>query len=268
MREPISRRGQSNWVRASRLQGERRVADSTNGRAIIIAAVLVSFSIIGGSFFVANSLDRTTGQIELATEALADLELAASPAGAARPSRPNRPDASREYEVDIGDAPVKGGEDAIVTIVEWSDFQCPFCNRVAPTLAQIEKEYGDSVRIVFKHMPLSIHAQAPLAHAAAEAAHRQGKFWQMHDRIFENQRDLSAETLERYAREMGLDMSRFETDLAAADVKERIEEDLQQASKLGVTGTPSFFINGRYLSGAQPFPNFKRLIDAAIEKNS
>jgi len=244
------------------------VAEGTGGRAIIIAAVLVSFSIIGGSFFVANSLDRTTEQIELATAALEDLELAGAPGGAARPSRPNRPDADREYDVDIGESPVKGSEDAVVTIVEWSDFQCPFCNRVAPTLAQIEKEYGDQVRLVFKHMPLSIHAQAPQAPAASEAAHRQGQFWDMHDRIFQNQRDLSADTLARYAREIGLDMGRFEEDIASAEVQKRIEDDMKQASKLGVTGTPSFFINGRYLSGAQPFPNFKRLIDAAIEKNS
>ena len=182
------------------------MADSTNGRAIIIAAVLISFSIVGGSFFVANSLDRTTRQIEMATSALEDLELAAAPAPGGRPSRPNRPDANREYDVEVGGAPVKGSEDAIITIVEWSDFQCPFCNRVSPTLAQIEKEYGDKVRIAFKHMPLSIHPQAAQAHAAAEAAHRQGKFWEMHDRIFANQRDLSEETLERYAQEIGLDM--------------------------------------------------------------
>jgi protein-disulfide isomerase len=244
------------------------VAEGTSGRAIIIAAVLVSFSIIGGSFFVADSLDRTTEQIELATAALEDLEIAGAAAGPARPARPNRPDANREYEVDLGGAPTKGSDDAVVTIVEWSDFQCPFCNRVAPTLAQIEKEYGDQVRIAFKHMPLSIHAQAPQAHAASEAAHRQGKFWEMHDLIFANQRDLSAETLARYAQEIGLDMDQFGKDIAAEDVMKRIDDDLQQASKLGVTGTPSFFINGRYLSGAQPFPNFKRLIDDAIEKSS
>lgn len=244
------------------------MADSTNGRAIIIAAVLISFSIVGGSFFVANSLDRTTRQIEMATSALEDLELAAAPAPGGRPSRPNRPDANREYDVEVGGAPVKGSEDAIITIVEWSDFQCPFCNRVSPTLAQIEKEYGDKVRIAFKHMPLSIHPQAAQAHAAAEAAHRQGKFWEMHDRIFANQRDLSEETLERYAQEIGLDMDRFASDLDDASLKQRIESDMQQASKLGVTGTPSFFINGKYLSGAQPFANFKRIIDAAIEKSS
>ena len=244
------------------------MAEGTSGRAIIIAAVLVSFSIIGGSFFIADSLDRTTEQIELATTALEDLEIAAGPGAPARPARPNRPDADREYDVEVAGAPTKGSDDAIVTIVEWSDFQCPFCNRVAPTLAQIEKEYGDQVRIAFKHMPLSIHAQAPQAHAASEAAHRQGKFWEMHDRIFANQRDLSAETLAGYAQEIGLDMDQFARDIEAEDVKKRIDSDMQQASKLGVTGTPSFFITGRYLSGAQPFPNFKRLIDEAIEKSS
>ena len=242
------------------------MAENTSGRAIIIAAVLISFSIIGASFFVANSLDRTTAQIELATEALGDLELAAP--GGPPSGRPSRPDTNREYKVDLDGAPTRGSDKAIVTIVAWSDFQCPFCNRVAPTLAQIEKEYGDKVRIAFKHMPLSIHSQAPAAHAAAEAAHRQGKFWEMHDKIFANQRDMGEATLERYAREIGLDLARYAKDIDSEDVKNKISKDLEQAQELSVTGTPSFFINGKFLSGAQPFANFKRMIDEAIEKSS
>ena len=244
------------------------MSENSSGRATIIAAVLVSFSIIGGSFFIADSLDRTTDQLELATEALADLELAAPSAGGRAPSRPSRPDADKEYDVEVGDAPIKGGENAKVTIIEFSDFQCPFCNRVSPTLAQIEREYGDQVQIAFKHMPLSIHAQAPQAHAASEAAHRQGKFWEMHDKIFSNQRDLSVATLEGHARAIGLDMDRYSKDVSDASVKKKIDDDMNQASKLGVTGTPAFFINGKYLSGAQPFENFKRMIDAALEKAS
>jgi protein-disulfide isomerase len=135
-------------------------------------------------------------------------------------------------------------------------------------LAQIQEEYGDRVRFVFKHMPLSIHPQAAGAHAAAEAAHRQGKFWEMHDRLFENQRDLSAATLAGYASAMGLDMDQYSRDVESEEVAKRISDDMAQAQKLGVTGTPSFFINGRYLSGAQPFVNFKRHIDEAIEKSS
>jgi protein-disulfide isomerase len=244
------------------------MAENSSGRSTLIAALLISLSIIGGSFFIANSLDRATAQIELATEMLEDLPLAAAPGRNARANRPQRPEAGKEYEVAIGSAPTRGNENAAVTIVEWSDFQCPFCNRVSPTLAKIREEYGDRVRFVFKHMPLSIHPQAAGAHAAAEAAHRQGKFWEMHDRIFENQRDLAVETLEGYASAIGLDMDQFRRDVEAEEVGKRIDEDMMQAQKLGVTGTPAFFINGRFLSGAQPFTNFKRYIDQALEKSS
>lgn len=244
------------------------MSENSSGRSTLIAALLVSLSIIGGSFFVANSLDRATAQLELATEMLEDLPLAVAAGPNARPKRPQRPDAGKQYEVEIGSAPTRGGEDAAVTIVEWSDFQCPFCNRVSPTLVQIREEYGDRVRFVFKHMPLSIHPQAAGAHAAAEAAHRQGRFWDMHDRLFENQRDLRVETLAGYAIEMGLDMDQYKSDVEGEEVAKRISDDLAQAQKLGVTGTPSFFINGRFLSGAQPFANFKRYIDEALEKSS
>ena len=242
--------------------------ENPSGRSNLIAALLISLSIIGGSFFVANSLDRATAQIELATGKLGALPTAAAAGPNARPARGQRPDPSRDYEIDIGDAPTRGNEQASVTIVEWSDFQCPFCNRVSPTLAQIQEEYGDQVRFAFKHMPLSIHPQAKGAHAAAEAAHRQGKFWEMHDLIFQNQRDLQVSTLEGYATSIGLDMDQYRRDVKAEDVVGRIDEDLRQAQKLGVTGTPSFFINGRFLSGAQPFANFKRYIDEALEKSS
>ncbi|MCR9093927.1 MAG: DsbA family protein [bacterium] len=245
------------------------MAENSSGRPIIIAAVLVSFSILGASFFIGSSLERTTAELAAVTEALEELELAGGGAPPSRPpSRPSRPDRDKEYDVEIGEAPIKGPKDALVTIVEWSDFQCPFCNRVSPTLAQIEEEYGDKVRLVFKHMPLSIHPQAPQAHAASEAAHRQGKFWEMHDRIFANQRDLSIATLESHARAIGLDMDQYAKDVADASVKARIDDDMKQAAGLNVTGTPSFFINGRFLSGAQPFENFKRAIDAAIERAS
>jgi protein-disulfide isomerase len=244
------------------------MSDNTGGRSNLIAALLISLSIIGGSFFVANSLDRATDQLEVATEKLGDLNIAGAPGPNARPNRPKRPDPSREYEVSIGESPSQGDADAPVTIVEWSDFQCPFCKRVSPTLAQIREEYGGQVRFVFKHMPLSIHPQAVAAHTASEAAHSQGKFWEMHDLIFENQRDLQVATLERHAASLGLDMDQFRKDVADEEIGARISADMEQAQKLGVTGTPSFFINGRYLSGAQPFANFKRYIDEALEKSS
>ena len=123
------------------------------------------------------------------------------------------------------------------------------------------------MQIVFKHMPLSMHAKAPGAHAAAESANQQGKFWEMHDKIFENQRKLDDATYLVYAEEIGLDIPKFKKDLQSTQVKNRIGVDLAQAGKLGVTGTPAFFVNGRFLSGAQPFTSFKRLIDEELAKN-
>jgi protein-disulfide isomerase len=115
-------------------------------------------------------------------------------------------------------------------------------------------------------MPLSMHSKAQAAHEAAEAANQQGKFWEMHDLIFENQREMSPENYLRYATELGLDVEKFKSDLTSKDVKTRIEDDLKMAVSLGVTGTPSFFINGRFLSGAQPFASFKTVIDSELEK--
>ncbi len=120
------------------------------------------------------------------------------------------------------------------------------------------------MRIVFKHMPLSNHAKAPAAHAAAEAAYRQGKFWEMHDKIFENQRQMSPQSYEAYAVEMELDMEQFKKDIGSSEVKRRIDADSQDAQKAGATGTPAFFVNGRFLSGAKPFEAFKEVIDAEL----
>ena len=120
---------------------------------------------------------------------------------------------------------------------------------------------------MFKHLPLSMHAKAPGAHAAAEAANRQGKFWEFHDKIFENQRQLDDATYLKYAEELELDIEQFKKDLKSAPVKSRIDGDVAQAGKLGVTGTPAFYVNGRFLSGAQPFTSFKKLIDEELAKN-
>jgi protein-disulfide isomerase len=119
---------------------------------------------------------------------------------------------------------------------------------------------------VFKHLPLSIHPKAPAAHAASEAAHRQGKFWEMHDKIFANQAAMSPEQYEKYAQEIGLDLEQFKRDVVSSEVKARVDADVKEAGSLGVTGTPAFFVNGRFLSGAQPFAAFKTLIDEELGK--
>ena len=120
------------------------------------------------------------------------------------------------------------------------------------------------MRIVFKHQVLATHVRAPAAHAAAEAAHRQGKFWEMHDKIFENQREMSPEKYEEYAVEIGLDLEQFKREVASPEVKARIDADTREAAKVGNRGTPGFFINGRVLKGAKPYPAFKEIIDEEL----
>jgi protein-disulfide isomerase len=115
-------------------------------------------------------------------------------------------------------------------------------------------------------MPLSFHSKAEAAHLASEAAHKQGKFWEMHDKIFADQRGMSPEKYEQYATELGLDIATFKKDLASPEVKARVEGDKKDAASVGVSGTPAFFINGRYLSGAQPFEAFKKLIDEGLKQ--
>ena len=236
-----------------------------SGFPIVIAAAMIGASIVGGSFLIGSSLDRTSQELAGLKTAVGELEIAApAPQPAARRAERARPDPDKRYTINTKGSPGKGGDDAKAVVVEFSDFQCPFCARVSPTMEQIQEEYGDEVRIVFKHLPLRMHAKAPAAHAAAEAAHRQGKFWEMHDRIFANQSSMSPEKYVEYAREIGLDVERFEKDVASADVKTKVDGDAAEAARLGVTGTPAFFINGRFLSGARPFESFKERIDTEL----
>ena len=238
----------------------------------VLAAMVVGAAIVVGALIVRGALERQTAAIGDVQAALADVGKAfREGAGAralppARADQPPTPDPGTRYAVKTDGAPVRGPADAKVTVVEFLDFQCPFCSRVQPTLAQIQKTYGDKVRIVFKHMPLRIHAQAPGAAAAAEAAHGQNKFWEMHDLMFANQGELGDAKYQEWASQIGLDMGRFQKDLKSPAVSQRIEADSEEAARLGVSGTPAFFINGRYVSGAQPFDAFKKVIDEELAK--
>ena len=164
------------------------------------------------------------------------------------------------------DDPVRGNPKAPVTLVLFSDFQCPFCSRIEPTLAQVEKTYGDKVKVVWKHQPLPMHPNAIPAAIAAEAAREQGKFWEMHDRLFADQRDLNAATYERYASELGLDMPRFKAAVAANRGQDRIAADQALAGKVGVSGTPTLFVNGERVVGAVPFEQIKSVIDRQLAR--
>ncbi len=203
-----------------------------------------------------------------------EAKLAAMPAaGPAKPGapdpktpRPGQPDPKATYKVEVGDAYTKGGAQPKVTIVEWSDFQCPFCNRVVPTIGELVKDYGDDLAFAFKHNALPMHNRAKPAALAAEAAGKQGKFWEMHDLMFANNKDLTDENFVKWAGEIGIDVEQFKKDLADPALSKKVDDNQKQGTQLGARGTPAFFVNGRYLSGAQPKEAFKALIDEEMKK--
>jgi protein-disulfide isomerase len=182
------------------------------------------------------------------------------------PAEPAVDEAPRKVEV--GDAPSRGPTDAAVTLVVFSDFQCPFCSRLEASLAEVEKSYPGKLRIVWKNFPLSFHARAKPSAEAAMAAHEQGKFWAMQAKLFENQSALDEGDLERYAGEIGLDMKRFKEAMASHKFAAAIEADMKQGASLGVEGTPATFVNGRLVVGAQPPAEFKAQVDAELAKAS
>ena len=162
---------------------------------------------------------------------------------------------------------IKGSSDkALVTIVEFSDFQCPFCSRAAATVASLEKDYGDKVRIVFKHTPLPFHQNAKPASSAAIAAGMQGKFWEFYDKAFANQQALSDENYQAWAKEIGLNVDKFNKDRKDEAVAKQIEDDIAAGQLVGIRGTPGFMINGRKVVGAQPANVFKAVIDEELAK--
>jgi protein-disulfide isomerase len=156
--------------------------------------------------------------------------------------------------------PALGPPDAPVEIVEFSDFQCPYCQRVQPVLQKARATFGDRVHLVFKDFPLSIHPNAFAAAEAAQCARDQGRFWEYHDLLFANQQALSRDDLKRRAASLTLDTARFNTCLDEERFKYLVQADVDESQRYGVSSTPTFFINGRLLTGAQPFAAFEQII--------
>jgi len=157
--------------------------------------------------------------------------------------------------------PVWGSATAPITIIEYSDFQCPYCARAKQVVDQLKEKYGaDKIRIAYKHLPLGFHDQARPAALAAQAANRQGKFWEYHDALFVNQADLSEATLVKIATSLKLDLKKFNADRASAEVAKEVDADLADAQRLQIQGTPNFLVNGVPLRGAMPIEQFDRVI--------
>jgi protein-disulfide isomerase len=171
-----------------------------------------------------------------------------------------------EITVDPAD-PSRGNAAAPVTIIEYSDFQCPYCRQASPTLRRIQDTYGDKVRVVWKDFPLTeIHPQAFKAAEAAHCAGEQGRYWEYHDRLFSNQAALQIDALKAHAAEMKLDNGRFATCLDTSKFAERVRDGVASGTRLGVTSTPTLYINGRMLAGAYPYETIAAIIDEELQK--
>jgi len=163
------------------------------------------------------------------------------------------------------DGPSRGPDDAAITIIEFSDFQCPYCSRAVPVIDEVLERYPDDVRIVYRHLPLDrIHARARPAAEASLCADDQGKFWPFHDQLFANAKTLADEDLKRFAEAAELDVTAWEQCIAEGRFKQKVQQDVDAATSAGITSTPAFLVNGIFVGGAKPVDHFVTIIDAEL----
>ena len=170
-------------------------------------------------------------------------------------------------ELSVDGEPFKGPERAAVTIVKFEDFQCPFCKQVQPTLVALLKRYDGNVKLVHKDFPLeSIHPQASQAAEAARCADEQGKFWIYHDKLYASPQNLSSDDLKNYAKATDLNIESFDRCFTSGKYRGVVQKNLSEGTRLGLTGTPAFFINGREISGNQPLEAFAAIVDEELAR--
>jgi len=174
-------------------------------------------------------------------------------------------DWNKVYKIPIGSSYIRGKKDAKVTIVEFSDFQCPYCARLQPTLKKVLKTFPNDVKLVYKDFPLSFHKYAKMAARAARAAGEQDKFWEMHDLIFESFSTLSEEKFKEFAKKLNLDMDKFLKDFKSDKYDKLIQADINLGRSVGVTGTPTLFINGKRVRN-RSFEALKTTIEEYLKK--
>lgn len=169
-------------------------------------------------------------------------------------------------QVELGMHPIRGGEKAKVTIVEFSDFQCPYCQKGASTMKDVMKKYGNKIKYTFRDFPLSFHDRAKAGANASHCAMEQGKFWEFHDKLFENQQKNKDEDFIALGKDLKLNMAKYEPCVKNMEKIADVEKDQLDGENAGVSGTPAYFINGIFLSGAMPLKKFEEIIDAELKK--
>ncbi|MBI4682197.1 MAG: thioredoxin domain-containing protein [Nitrospirae bacterium] len=183
------------------------------------------------------------------------------------PLAPQRPavDINQVFNLPVGSSPIKGRKEAPVTIVEFSDYQCPYCSKLQPILNQVLAAYPKDVKLVFKDFPLSFHQQARNAAKAARAAGEQGKYWEMHDLVFENFNQLNDNSYKEFAAKLNLDETKFLADFQSSKYDNLIQQDISLGQSASVGGTPTLFLNGKRMQG-RSFEDFKAAIDGYLKK--
>lgn len=241
-------------------------------KILSVALLLASLIVAAAVLYTGNSIVSGIGDLRTAAALGANTEVK-QPApkdtgdSAAVPEDTGDAEAGAPIVVDLTGEAIEGSANAPITIVEFSDFQCPYCARFyEATYAELKTNYIDTgkVKVVFKQFPLSFHQYAQKAAEASECASDQGKFWEMHDKLFENQDALDVASLKGYAKGLGLNTADFNSCLDDGKKTVRVQAEFQQGVSAGVRGTPSFVINGKLLVGAQPYEAFQQIIDAEL----
>ncbi len=239
--------------------------------SILVAAILVSSTMFVTFGSLSASNQAVLAQLRAApTTGAVVAQAAQQQQGGQQPQLPP----AQPIQVDTSNAAVRGDPNAPVTIVEFSDFQCPFCKRAHPTVQQVLNEYSGRVKVVYMHLPLSFHEYAQKAAEAFECARDQGREWEMHDKIFDGDNsNIPASVLKQYAVELGMDAERFNQCLDNGEKAAVVAQDAAQLESkqlefaawgIDGIGTPTFLINGQPLVGAQPYSAFKAAVDAAL----
>ncbi|MBI2034614.1 MAG: DsbA family protein [Candidatus Levybacteria bacterium] len=236
----------------------------TSINTILVILLVIAAFIIGSLVTKVQYLEKNASQAEGTVSAAGTVTNA--------PTAPARP---TKLDVGIGKLPLLGDANAKVTIVEFSDFQCPFCRKFYnEALQQIKKDYIDTgkVKLAYRHFPLSFHPMSMPSALASECANEQGRFWDYHDKMFEEQEKLgqgtvqyTSDDLKTWAQNIGLNTTQFNTCLDSEKYKDKVQKDISEATAAGVNSTPTFSINGEIVEGAQPFNAFKTAIDRALK---
>ena len=228
--------------------------------AILLAAVILS----GTIYYSATMIVGNVNQMRDAINAAGDNAPSATPTPPADPGNAGGTGGVGTAPIAEGERPFKGVAEAPILIIEFSEYECPFCNRVLPTLDQLHEEYAGQIKHVFMNYPLPFHANAQKASEAAECAADQGKFWEMHDMLFANSAALDVASIKGYAQSIGLDTATFSQCLDSGAKTALVNQHLAAGEAAGVSGTPTYIINGKTVVGAQPIDAFRAAIDAAL----